>query len=318
MRDVKKILQDLGYTNIIDSGDFYRMKPIYRDSSSKSSLSVNKRKGYFVDFGGDGQIKGSLEKLIKISLGLETMDQANSWLSDKEKGISNHHHHSISRVRNETVEIDHIKYWKPESFNKLIKDHSYWYSRGISQSTVEKFKGGVAQEGRMKDRYVFPIFDSQDRIVGVSGRYIYDIKEGSNIPKWKHIGSISHWVYPAFLSKKKLRKNPEIILVESIGNMLALWDCGIDNCLVAFGTNIKKGLLSMLLKLNAQKIIISFDNDENGAGQRGAEKTKKQLLNFFSNDKIDIRFPTSNDFGDMSKQEILSWKKKLKSYQHQD
>ena len=99
--------------------------------------------------------------------------------------------------------------------------------------------------------------------------------------------------------------------------MLALWDCGINNCLVTFGTNIKEGLFSFLFKINAQRIVIAFDNDENGAGEIGAEKARKRLSHFFNLNKINIAFPTRNDFGDMSKGEIQNWEKKLKSYQHQ-
>ena len=47
-------------------------------------------------------------------------------------------------------------------------------------------------DGKMKDRYVFPIFDKMDRLIGAAGR---DVTNFSSI-KWKLIGEKSLWVYP--------------------------------------------------------------------------------------------------------------------------
>ena len=168
-----KILQELGYSNITDSGDFYRMRPIYRESSSSSVLSVHKRKGFFVDF--SKQIKGNFSELIRLSLGLSSIEEAEAWLSKKDK--------LVTRVHDKEIEIENIKYWNKSSFDKMVKDHSYWLNRGISESTLEQFRGGIVKVGKMKDRYTFPIFDSKDRIVGVSGRYINNITDQSNVPK---------------------------------------------------------------------------------------------------------------------------------------
>ena len=61
MIDVKDILIELGFSNISDHANYYRTKPIYRDSGNSSILSVNKKTGHFVDFGrrGDGIFTGA-------------------------------------------------------------------------------------------------------------------------------------------------------------------------------------------------------------------------------------------------------------------
>ena len=79
MHDVKGILTNLGYT-LSDSGQFYRTKPLYRDSSSNTVLSVRKDTGRWIDF--KEQKFGSLEELIQITLNLQDLNEAKSYLSD--------------------------------------------------------------------------------------------------------------------------------------------------------------------------------------------------------------------------------------------
>ena len=300
MSDVKKALEDMGYTNITSSGPYLRMKPVYRDSSSDTILSVHSTKGYFVDF--SKQIKGNFEQLTKLSLGLSSIEEAKEFLANNSVVI---------KEDAEEFDEQRPKIFKKESLSKLIRDHSYWVNRGVSERVLEKFEGGTALAGKMQDRYVFPIFNSRSQLVGVSGRYLKPLAEKSKIPKWKHVGSKSFWVYPAFVNIKTLKKDKEVILVESIGDMLALWNQGITNCLVTFGLTIQRGVLNCLLKLNCKRVIISFNNDENLRGNEAAEKAQNQLLNFFDEDQTKIALPSRNDFGEMSGEEILDWKSKI-------
>ena len=80
MSDIKDILINLGYSNITEDSKNYRMKPIYRDSSSSTVLSVRKDTGSFIDF--SKQMSGSLRDLVKISLNYKSEDEAVKWLND--------------------------------------------------------------------------------------------------------------------------------------------------------------------------------------------------------------------------------------------
>ena len=94
--------------------------------------------------------------------------------------------------------------------------------------------------------------------------------------------------------------------------MLALWDAGVKNTLVVFGLNLSPSLMSLLIKLDPNKIFISFndDSDNNSAGNKGVEIALKKLNNYFDSDQINVAFPDKNDFGDMNREEILEWKEK--------
>ena len=300
--DVKQTLLELGYSNIKDSGDFYRTKPIYRGSDNETSLSVNKTTGRFVDFGRN--IKGSFEELVRLSLRLDKIEDAKAWISDKTS--------YYTEPPKYVAKISEQRIFDENLLDKIEDDQKYWTDRGVSVETLKEFKGGIVSSGKMKDRYVFPILNSKGKIVGFSGRDLMNYKN-SQRPKWKHIGSKSTWVYPAFLNSDTLLKNKKIILVESIGDLLALWDSDIKNVLVSFGLDISSPLLNFLLKIDPNEVILSFNNDEanNSAGNKAAYKAFNKLNKYFDSKQIKIILPDKKDFGEMNKKEIINWQKKI-------
>ncbi len=302
MSDIKQTLLELGYSNIKDSGEFYRTKPIYRNSDNETSLSINKVTGRFVDFGRN--IRGSFEELVRLTLKVDKIEDAKTWLSDKV-------YYNTERPKH-IEKISEQKIFDEDLLNNLHDKQDYWIKRGVSQQTLLDFKGGEVDSGKMKDRYVFPIFNHRNKIVGFSGRDLLNY-ENTKRPKWKHIGSKSNWVYPAFLNKKIILQSKEIIIVESIGDMLSLWEAGVKNVLVSFGLDIGANLLNFLLKSDPTQVILSFnnDNENNFAGNNAANKAFKKLSKYFDQSQIKIVLPDKKDFGEMNTEEILNWIKKI-------
>lgn len=296
IENIKEVLLELGYTNIIENHKEYRTRPIYRDSDNNTVLSINKKSGRFVDFARG--ITGSFDDLVKLSLNLKTIDEARSWLSKKSVAVT------VERV--DKPEIRMPKVYSKELLNKLRPDHDYWVDRGISEYVVAEFKGGVSQRGKMFNRYVFPIFDAKNNIVGFAGR---DLKPSEKRPKWKLIGDKSKWKYPLFLNYKLIKEQKSVIIVESIGDMLALWDCGIKNVVVSFGLDLSGALVGSFIRFDVSNIIVAFndDSESSGAGNRAASKAKRKLLKYFDPHQINVSLPTGGDFGEMSKEEILDW-----------
>lgn len=295
--NVGEILTNLGYA-LKDFGKEYRARPIYRDSDNDTVLRIYKDSGNWVDF--KENISGDFTSLVKLSLKLESQDQAKAWLKDK--------NFTPTYIKDVRPELKAPKTFDKDLLLKLKKDHSYWINRGVSQEVLDLFLGGVAENGKMKNRYVFPIFNSKKEIVGFSGR---DITNKSKI-KWKHLGDKINWCYPTFLNLEEIKLKKEAILIESIGDCLALWDAGIRNTIVTFGLEISISILNLLLKVDPNKIYISFNNDQekNNAGNVAAEKGKNKLLRYFDPRQIEIKLPDKKDFGEMSAEEILIWKKK--------
>lgn len=296
VNSIYQILTNIGYS-LKDCGREYRTKPLYRDSDNDTVLRIYKDTGFWVDF--KENISGDFPSLIKKTLRLDDEEQAKKWLKEKNYLFTKS---DIS----EKPKIKESKIFEKDLLLKLEKKHEYWIERNVKEDTLSLFQGGLAKAGKMKNRYVFPIFNSKKEIVGFSGR---DVTNTSKI-KWKHLGDKSTWCYPSFLNINTLKQSKEVYLIESIGDCLSLWDAGTQNTIVTFGLEISTSILNLLLKLDPNKIYISFnnDNENNRAGNKAAEKSKNKLLRYFDKNQIEIKLPYKKDFGEMSQQEILSWK----------
>lgn len=296
--NIYQILTNIGYS-LKDYGKEYRTKPLYRESDNDTVLRIYKDSGNWVDF--KENISGDFTSLIKKSLNLNDNEMAKAWLKDKK--------FNFSKNINIKPEIKEIKTFDKDLLLKLEKNHTYWLKRKVAPETLNEFLGGIAKNGKMKNRYVFPIFNSKMDIIGFSGR---DITNLSKI-KWKHLGDKSSWCYPLFLNVEEIKSKKEVYLIESIGDCLALWDAGIKNIIVTFGLEISISILNILLKIDPNKIFISFNNDKhkNNAGNIAAEKAVNKLKRYFDSKQIQIKLPNKKDFGEMTTEEILKWKNQI-------
>jgi len=308
--DIKEMLYELGYSNISEYPREYRTRPIYRESDNNTVLRIDKSTGRFVDFAEN--ISGSFEDLVKLTLRMKSIDEAQKWVSSKDQSSGE------AKVTIIKPEIKSPKIFNKSCLSKLVSNHTYWLGRGISEDTISQFQGGIIGEGKMKNRYVFPIFDAKDRLVGVSGRYTLPIKYDS-IPKWKHIGDKYAWKYPLFLNHERILEKKEVFLVESIGDMLSLWEAGYKNSIVTFGLDISSSIMGVLLRFDLNKIYISFNNDsdKNSRGNLAAKKAQQKLLRHFDPNQVEVKLPSKNDFGDMNTKEIQTWVKQNTYQRHE-
>ena len=295
--DVLQILNKIGYTDLQDFGKEYRTRPLYRASDNRTSLCIKKATGEWFDF--SERTGGHIAQLVQKTLQLSTLDQVKEVIQTEISLPS----------KNNNYELSDVKRFDKNLLGRLIQDHKYWENRGISEYTIKQFGGGITFNGRMTNRYVFPIFDERDDLVGFSGRLL---KDNPDYPKWKHLGAKSNWCYPIKLNADKFVKYREVILVESIGDMLALWENGIYNSIVTFGVDISAKIIQFLLRLDAKKIVIAFNNDEgnNLVGNIAALDGYKKLTSFFDEKQIELGVPEKKDFGTMTGEDIEVWRTK--------
>ncbi len=280
--EIAEILTNLGY-HLRPDAKGWRSAAIYRDGDNQTALLIFKN-GYFIDFvTGDS---GDFNKLVQLTLGLETPVKAEELLKNKYQFV-----YQRTDVR---PQIETPRIYDVEMLKQLKIDHSYWIKRGISEKTLLPFKGGVALSGQMKNRYVFPIFNLKKQLVGFSGRDIFPSSMDER-PKWKHLGGKTSWVYPGFLNWYDIQGKKRVILVESIGDMLALFEVGISTVFVLFGTNLGNDILNALLKLDPKEIVIALNNDASLVGNEAAEKVRTKLLKFFDHYQVKVRLPPEKD-----------------------
>jgi hypothetical protein len=297
MSDVKTVLENLGYQLKNDGSRYFRAKPLYRDSDNATALSISKKHGGFVDFA--AQIKGSLSDLVQLTLGFKTKDEAKSWLANHEFDTS------ICDTLDAPIIEDATKYYSVELLDKLVKNHTYWNKRNVPTEIISNYQGGVVVgESSLNGRYVFPMFDDHGKIIGFAGRDI----AGNKQSKWKLIGKKANWIYPQ-QNLTHIRENKEVILVESIGDELALKTAEIHTGLVLFGVSLSDRLISKIVGLNPKRIILALNNDsaKNNVGQDSSVAIAERLLNFFDPHIIVISIPEAKDLGEMTVEQIKLW-----------
>lgn len=302
---IKQILCELGYS-LKDFGNHWRTNALYRGGKNPTALQIYKDSGVWVDF-----VKNSPH------LPLESLIQATLQTNDPEevKKITGGYDFSIDR----TLDIDKPKLEMEKTYpdtilSRLLPHYKFYNDKGISDKTIMFFKAGLATEGSMYQRFVFPIYNSSGQIHGFSGRNIS--KLSTDKPKWKHMGKKSTWIYPYYLNgpgnevQQAIESEGFVVLVESIGDLLNLHENGIKNVLVTFGTSISSSLVCFLISLGCQRIILSLNNDfdkEKNRGLIGSYKSYLKLLNYFPKECIIIHPPSQNDFGDMAEQSFSFW-----------
>lgn len=293
---IKETLISFGY-KLSDRGSYWQTNAIYRNGDNNTALQIYKDTGVWKDHVEQTSFM-PFEKLVQVTLGTNDTEEIKKYIS---KDIPFEFSYQVGK------KIVMEKTYSKSILDKLLPHYDFYNKKGISSETLKLFKGGLATNGKMFQRFVFPIFNSSDKIHGFSGRSM--IKDPSK-PKWKHIGYKSKWIYPRLLSEKSIIDSGSVYIVESIGDLLSLYESGNKNILCSFGVGISPSLISYLVGLNPKKIFISFNNDslsDNNAGLNGALKSFLKLTNYFDPSKVFISLPFKNDFGDMNTKEINDW-----------
>jgi len=302
---IKNILSELGY-KLSDFGNHWRTNALYRGGKNPTALQIYKDSGVWVDF-----VKNSAH------LPFESLIEATLQTNDSEiiKKLTGGHDFSIERSHEiEKPKLDMEKTYPESVLSRLLPHYKFYNDKGIDSPVLEFLKSGLATEGAMYQRFVFPIYNSSGQIHGFSGRNMS--RQSVDRPKWKHIGKKSTWIYPYYVGGEDdsvinaIESEGSVILVESIGDLLNLHQNGIKNVLVTFGTSLSSSLICFLVSLSCSKVIISLNNDsdkESNRGRIGSFKSYLKLLNYFSKEDIIIHPPTKNDFGDMAPESFPKW-----------
>jgi hypothetical protein len=306
-QNFEEVLTSLGY-KLSDRGSYWQTSAVYRNGDNNTAIQIYKDTGIWKDYVQQTAFM-PFEKLLKITLGTDDDEIVKKYYT-KRKPFDFEFSHSPKKIKMEKIYPDNC-------LERLLPHYKFYNNKGISSETLKVFQGGLATEGKMYQRFVFPIYNLNNKIHGFSGRDMIDHKDK---PKWKHIGVKSKWIYPNHISKPYIDSNNEVILVESIGDMLNLFENGIRNTLCTFGVDISPSLISYLVGLSPKKIFISFNNDSmssQNAGLNGALKNFIKLQSFIDYNKIFISLPQKNDFGDMDLSDIHQWTESNKNIEKQ-
>ena len=313
--EIEEALISLGY-RLSDRGDYWQSNALFRGGDNPTALQIYKDSGVWRDYV-DGEKFMPFPALIEKTVGKENAKTFNLSKNPLQK----------EKVSESEGTIKMEKTFRKEDLSSLLPHYSFYNNKGISNPTLTFFKSGMCTGGSMYQRYVFPIFNKFQQVHGMAGR---DMINSKNRPKWKHMGKKTSWVYPLYCLDdsgfnpifSSIISSKEVIIVESVGDMLALFEKGVKNVLVSFGLDISPNLISSLMGLNPSRIILSFNNDstkEVNSGLIASIKNFLKLLSYFNQEKISICLPLKNDFGDMMDDDFEHWEiKKSKNFINHD
>lgn len=295
---IESSLIELGY-QLKDFGNHWRANAVYRDGNNPLSLMIYKDTGVWRDFV-ENKAPMPFKKLVELTLNTNDPNVIKKYIHDSSESTEVY-------VKKEKLEMEKI--YPEECLKKLFPNYDFYKKRSISEEVQKMYKCGLASAGKMYRRIVFPVYNINGQIYGFTGR---KLDQDSDAPKWKHIGLKSNWIYPANIPKFP-EINDEVILVESIGDSMALTENGMHNNLVMFGLDCSPALMNFLISKNLKAIYISTNNDQDSEKNRGliaAIKILIKLSSFFDLNVLKIKPPQTNDFGEMQMSQLSfeSWK----------
>lgn len=309
---IQKVLIDLGY-DLSDRGKYWQCSAVYRNGDNRTALQIWKDTGIWRDFVANTSYQ-PFKKLLELSC------QDDSKIDEILVSIKNNNESFIESTRTPKMEAE--QFFDHDEIKTLLPHYDFYNNKGISSKTLELYRCGFSMSGKMNGRFVFPIFDENKKVVGISGRHLL-WKSSSSFPKWKHLGKKANWIYPINIQSqddniflKTIENKRGIILVEGIGDSLALSEQGYYNHIVVFGLEISSKQLSYLMSLSVDEVIIATNNDSDKTDNRGLQAAIKiflKLIKYIDIDKIKIKLPICKDFGEMFEKRISMEKWENKS-----
>ena len=163
--------------------------------------------------------------------------------------------------------------YAPPSGHALV---DYLRSEGVSDEDMLKL--GLANSGKgglydkFRDRVMFPIISTRDKVIGFGGRAIGDYKpKYLNSPE-SEIFLKKNNLFGLNLTKKEIDKEQRAIIVEGYMDMISLYQNGVRNVAASLGTALTPNQARLLCRYS-KNIVLSYDSDAAGinAALRGID-----------------------------------------------
>jgi DNA primase len=203
----------------------------------------------------------------------------------------------------------------PDGWSNL---YEYLKSKGFQDGLMEEnglvIKGNRGLYDRFRSRIMFPLSDSQGRVVGFSGRIFNgDEKEAKyvNSPETP-LYNKSKILYGYDKAKREMLKENFCVIVEGQMDLLMAHQAGTANAVAVSGTALTEEHIR-LIKRFTETILLSFDADAAGlkAGERGVGLALASGM-----DVKMVKLPAGLDPADIILKDQAVWKEALKSAKH--
>jgi DNA primase len=199
-------------------------------------------------------------------------------LKDETIGKEARDYFSMRGITPETQKFFRLGY-APDSWDALInflrENGATTDELDISGLAVLKETGGLYD--RFRHRVIFPIVDSQDRVIAFGGRVM-----GEGEPKYLNSPETAIYtkgrnLYGLAFAKNEIRHKGFAILVEGYLDCIMPFQEGVHNIVASLGTALTDSQVRLLRRyMDKPQIIVNFDSDS--AGQAATMRSIEMLL----------------------------------------
>ncbi len=144
-----------------------------------------------------------------------------------------------------------------------------------SEKSAQANNGQGRDYDRFRDRLMFPIHDSQGRVVGFGGRVM-----GKGEPKYLNSPETpffnkSYLLYNLHRAKPHLKSSGQLVLVEGYMDVIALYQAGFKTAVAPLGTSVTAEQITLLWQQNPHPVVC-LDGD--AAGRTAALRMANRAL----------------------------------------
>ncbi len=252
------------------------------------------------------------------SLLLKIMEDATRFY----EGEITHNPEALSYLKKRGLTDETLKDFRvgyaPDGWTALV---NFLKQKGVRDASIEK--AGLAIPGkngiydRFRGRIMFPICNTQGKVVGFSGRIFPEKKDDKEMAKYVNspetpLYNKSNILFGYDKAKSAFLKEGTCILVEGQMDLLMAHQAGNKNTVAASGTALTENHLK-LIKRFTDKLLLAFDADN--AGVRASERGVGLALNQGMDVKI-IALPDGIDPADAILKDKSIWEKAVSSGKH--
>ena len=176
------------------------------------------------------------------------------------KGIS----YLVSRgLSKETITAFGLGYAPPDG--SALTD--YLRSEGVSDDDLLML--GLSSMGRnglydkFRDRVIFPIINSNDKVIGFGGRAIADVKPKYLNSQESDVFLKKNNLFGLNLTRKEIADEERAIMVEGYMDLISLYQAGIRNTAASLGTALTDNQARLLCRYS-KNIVFCYDSDQAG------------------------------------------------------
>lgn len=183
-----------------------------------------------------------------------------------------------------------VECWKlgyaPEGWGNLLSEAQRAVFTGaelLAAGLVVPREGGQGHYDRFRDRLIFPIFDTQERVIGFGARALSDREQPKylNSPETALFDK-SRALYGLHNARKSIGETGEAVIVEGYTDVLMAHQCGVCNVVATLGTALTREHVRVLRRYARQATVV-FDADD--AGQKASDRS----LEVFVEESMPVR-----------------------------